>query len=66
MLCTLMLVLSLFIKFTSKGPILFRQERHGLNRRKFTMLKFRTMVENADQMKDLLPRKMKWMVRFLR
>lgn len=53
----LMLVLSLFIKFTSKGPILFRQERCGLNRRKFTMLKFRTMVEKADQMKDLLLKK---------
>jgi len=57
LLSPLILVLSLFVKFTSKGPILFRQERCGLNRRKFTMLKFRTMVENADQMKDLLAEK---------
>jgi exopolysaccharide biosynthesis polyprenyl glycosylphosphotransferase len=54
LLSPLMLSLSLLIKLTSKGPIFFKQERCGLNGRKFTMFKFRTMVENADQMKDLL------------
>ncbi len=54
LLSPLMLSLSLLIKLTSKGPLLFKQERCGLNGRKFTMYKFRTMVENADQMKDLL------------
>lgn len=53
----LMLSLALLIKLTSKGPIFFKQERCGLNGRKFTMFKFRTMVENADQMKDLLTEK---------
>jgi exopolysaccharide biosynthesis polyprenyl glycosylphosphotransferase len=33
----------------SPGPIFFRQERVGLDMRRFTMLKFRTMVTNADQ-----------------
>ncbi|UCB52161.1 MAG: sugar transferase [Candidatus Zixiibacteriota bacterium] len=54
LLSPLMLVLSFLVKLTSKGPVLFKQKRCGLNGRKFTMLKFRTMVENADQMKDLL------------
>ncbi len=57
LLSPLMLSLSFLIKLTSKGPVLFKQERCGLNGRKFTMLKFRTMVENADQMKGLLAEK---------
>ena len=52
-----MLSLALLIKLTSKGPVFFKQERCGLNGRKFTMFKFRTMVEDADQMKDLLAEK---------
>jgi lipopolysaccharide/colanic/teichoic acid biosynthesis glycosyltransferase len=39
----LMLVIGWLIKITSKGPVLFRQERVGLNQRSFTILKFRTM-----------------------
>ncbi|HAB18676.1 MAG TPA: sugar transferase [Verrucomicrobiota bacterium] len=46
-----MLVLALLVKLTSPGPVLFRQERAGLNGRPFTMLKFRTMVSNAEQLK---------------
>lgn len=46
------LPLSLFviagIKWSSRGPILFRQERVGRNGRKFRCLKFRTMVANAE------------------
>jgi lipopolysaccharide/colanic/teichoic acid biosynthesis glycosyltransferase len=38
-----MLVIAVMIRLTSKGPILFRQERIGLNGRRFVMLKFRTM-----------------------
>ncbi|MCK4403627.1 MAG: sugar transferase [candidate division Zixibacteria bacterium] len=56
-LSPLMLSLSLLIKLTSKGPVFFKQERCGLNGRKFIMFKFRTMVENANQMKDLLAEK---------
>jgi lipopolysaccharide/colanic/teichoic acid biosynthesis glycosyltransferase len=32
----------------SRGPVLFRQTRHGLDGRTFTMLKFRTMVRDAS------------------
>jgi len=39
------------IKLTSPGPIFFKQERCGLNGRKFKMLKFRTMVHNAEALK---------------
>lgn len=38
------------IRLTSKGPIFFRQERCGLHGRPFTMLKFRSMVSNAEQL----------------
>jgi exopolysaccharide biosynthesis polyprenyl glycosylphosphotransferase len=46
-----MCVIALTIRWTSPGPILFRQRRAGLNGRPFTMLKFRTMVTNAEQLK---------------
>jgi len=39
----LMLMFALLIKLTSRGPALFRQERVGLNGRRFTMYKLRTM-----------------------
>jgi exopolysaccharide biosynthesis polyprenyl glycosylphosphotransferase len=49
-----MAVAALVIKLTSKGPVLFRQERSGLNGRPFVMYKFRTMVSNAEQLKGEL------------
>jgi exopolysaccharide biosynthesis polyprenyl glycosylphosphotransferase len=42
------------IKVTSPGPVLFRQQRSGLNGRPFTIYKFRTMVTNAEQLKHEL------------
>jgi len=50
----LMLALALLIRFTSRGPVLFRQQRAGLNGRPFTMLKFRSMATNAEQRKHEL------------
>lgn len=50
----LLLLVSVLIKLTSPGPILFRQQRCGLNGQPFTMLKFRTMVTNAEQRKHEL------------
>lgn len=42
------------IKFVSKGPILYKQERVGLHGRKFNVYKFRTMVLNAEaKLKEL-------------
>ena len=48
------IVVPLLIKLTSPGPILFRQRRCGLNGRPFTMLKFRSMVTDAEQRKHEL------------
>jgi lipopolysaccharide/colanic/teichoic acid biosynthesis glycosyltransferase len=47
-----MLVIALAIKFTSRGPILFRQQRLMKDGAEFTLLKFRTMVDGADGMLD--------------
>ena len=45
---------ALLIKFTSPGPVLFRQMRSGLNGSPFTIYKFRTMVTNAEQLRHEL------------
>jgi putative colanic acid biosynthesis UDP-glucose lipid carrier transferase len=45
----LMLIISLFIKQTSEGPILYRQERIGMDGCRFQMLKFRTMRMDAEK-----------------
>ena len=43
-----MLIISIVIKLTSYGPVLYRQQRMGLDGRRFEMLKFRTMVDDAE------------------
>lgn len=43
------LLAALAIKFTTGGEVLFRQTRCGLNGRQFTLYKFRTMVEGAQE-----------------
>jgi exopolysaccharide biosynthesis polyprenyl glycosylphosphotransferase len=50
----IMLPVAIFIKFTSPGPVLFRQQRSGLNGAPFNVLKFRTMISNAEQFKHEL------------
>lgn len=45
----LMLVIALAVKLDSSGPVFYRQERLGQDGNPFQILKFRTMVENAEQ-----------------
>lgn len=44
----IMLVCALAVRFSSPGPIIFRQTRMGKNYRPFEVLKFRTMVDGAQ------------------
>jgi exopolysaccharide biosynthesis polyprenyl glycosylphosphotransferase len=54
LLLPFMLVIALVIRLTSPGPAIFRQVRCGLNGRKFTFYKFRSMCDNAEEMKASL------------
>jgi exopolysaccharide biosynthesis polyprenyl glycosylphosphotransferase len=49
MLAPLFALVALIIKLDSPGPVLFAQVRVGLNKRRFSMLKFRTMVNGAEK-----------------
>jgi exopolysaccharide biosynthesis polyprenyl glycosylphosphotransferase len=53
-LSPIMAIAAILIRLTSPGPIIFRQARCGLNGRRFTLYKFRSMVENADLLKPQL------------
>lgn len=53
-LSPLLAVAALLVKATSRGPVFFRQVRSGLHGSPFHMLKFRSMVLNAEQAKGKL------------
>ncbi|MGX5680876.1 sugar transferase [Schumannella luteola] len=56
LLSPVLLVTALVVRVTSAGPVIFRQERVGLNGKTFRMLKFRTMVDGAEnRLDELLP-----------
>jgi Undecaprenyl-phosphate glucose phosphotransferase len=44
-----MVIIAMLIKVTSQGPVLFKQERMGIDGKIFTMIKFRTMYVNAER-----------------
>lgn len=48
LLAPVMAAVAVAIKLTSRGPVLFTQQRCGLNGRRFTLYKFRTMVAGAE------------------
>lgn len=54
LLAPLMAVIALAIKVDSPGPVLFRQVRAGRRGQPFRMLKFRSMVDGADELKEQL------------
>lgn len=47
-LSPILIIIALSIKLTSKGPVFFKQERLGKNGQIFKIIKFRTMVLNAE------------------
>src|SRR5258708_6778595 len=51
LLFPVMLVVGMMIRLTSPGPVIFRQERCGLNGRRFVFYKFRSMCEDAHAMR---------------
>src|SRR5260370_42072870 len=46
-----MVIIALLVRLTSRGPAIFRQERCGLNGRKFTFYKFPPICSNAEELK---------------
>jgi len=54
LLLPIMLLIALLIRLTSPGPAIFRQERCGLNGRRFVFYKFRSMCDNAEELKSSL------------
>jgi exopolysaccharide biosynthesis polyprenyl glycosylphosphotransferase len=48
LLAPLFLIVAILIKATSPGPVFFVQERVGMNKRRFKLLKFRSMVADAE------------------
>ncbi|HTM89473.1 MAG TPA: sugar transferase [Terriglobales bacterium] len=50
LLSPVFLLLAILIKLASRGPVFYRQTRCGLGGRRFRLLKFRSMVANADQL----------------
>lgn len=53
-LSPILLLVSLIIKLDSKGPVIFKQERVGYKGKHFYMYKFRSMVVDAEKLKDKL------------
>ena len=54
LLSPLFLAVAALIRLTSKGPVFFRQERIGVNKRTFLIYKFRTMVPDAEKLIEAL------------
>lgn len=65
-----MLIVSLAVKLTSRGPVFFRQRRPAMNGREFSILKFRTMVVTAQEAGPVLTKardpRITWMGRHIR
>jgi exopolysaccharide biosynthesis polyprenyl glycosylphosphotransferase len=54
LLSPVLLAIALAVKLTSRGPMLFKQHRIGKGNQPFLMLKFRTMVDGAEELKESL------------
>jgi exopolysaccharide biosynthesis polyprenyl glycosylphosphotransferase len=52
LLAPLLMIIAVAIRIDSRGPSLFAQERLGLNKRRFHLYKFRTMVNDAEELQE--------------
>lgn len=54
LLLPMFFIISIIIKTSSKGPVIYKQERIGKNEKKFVIYKFRTMIVGADKTNQLI------------
>ena len=54
LLSPVLIITGILIKLESKGPIIFVQKRVGINGQEFNMYKFRSMIVNAEELKEKL------------
>ena len=54
LLSPVLLIVALLVKLSSPGPVIYSQERAGLNGRRFMVYKFRTMVADAEELRATL------------
>jgi len=52
---SLVALVSVLIKITSQGPVLYKQDRAGKDGKIFTLYKFRTMIQDAEKLSGLTP-----------
>jgi len=53
-LSPLLIIIYFAVKLTSKGPVIYKQQRCGINGKNFTFYKFRSMYNNAAEIKSTL------------
>ena len=54
-LSPILLITALLVKMKLGSPVIFKQERPGLNEKIFTLYKFRTMTDEKDENGNLMP-----------
>ena len=54
LLSPILIIVAIAIKIDSRGPIIFKQDRVGKDGKIFSMYKFRSMVVNAEELKQQL------------
>lgn len=54
-LSPIFIVIALLVRIKLGSPVIFKQQRPGLNEKIFTMYKFRTMTDERDENGELLP-----------
>ena len=54
-LSPILLIVALLVRIKLGSPVIFKQQRPGLNEKIFTMYKFRTMTDERDENGELLP-----------